>query len=220
MKEVVILLGIQGSGKGTQAKFICEKFGYKQISTGNLLRQEEALGSELGKEIAALIDKGNLVSDELVLEILKKEIKNGKENGFVLDGFPRTLKQAEMLDECVNELGIKIKKVVLIELDENSVLDRIRNRVSCSKCGAVYNLKSCKPKKDGVCDVCGAKLDIRVDDKKIESIQERIGIFKKNIDGIVSFYMKKSLIFFVDGLKDVSIISQEIIKALNSNNKL
>ena len=215
MKDVVILLGIQGSGKGTQAKIICEKFGYKQISTGNLLRQEEASGSELGKEIASLIDKGNLVSDELVFEILKKEIKNSKENGFVLDGFPRTLKQAEMLDEYANELGIRIKKVVLIELDENSVLDRIKNRISCGRCGAVYNLKSCKPKKDGVCDKCGGELYQRDDDNE-ESMNTRIKTYFEVTEPIIDYYKEKGVLKTIDASKDNDAVFNEIENILRS----
>lgn len=220
MKDIVILLGVQGSGKGTQAKVLGKEFGFDVISTGDLLRKMVSQGDKIGKNISTVINKGNLVSDELIFEFLKNELENSSADGFVVDGFPRTLKQAEMLSEYCEQLNFRIKKVVLIDLDREEVLKRITSRVSCGTCGAVYSLTLHKPKVDGVCDVCQSKLIIRADDVEIDAINKRIDIFEKNIKDIVSFYEKKSLIFFVDGLKDVNTISREIIKALNSDNKL
>lgn len=220
MKDIVVLLGVQGSGKGTQAKVLGKEFGFDVISTGDLLRKIADQGDKLGKDISSVINKGNLVSDELIFEFLKKELENSSADGFVVDGFPRTLKQAEMLSEYCEQLNFRIRKVVFINLDREEVLRRITSRVSCGTCGAVYSLALHKPKVDGICDVCQSKLVVRADDLETEAINKRIDIFDKNIKDIVSFYEKKSLIFFVDGLKDVNTISREIIKALNSDNKL
>ncbi|MDD2839942.1 MAG: nucleoside monophosphate kinase [Rickettsiales bacterium] len=220
MKDIIILLGVQGSGKGTQARFLGEEFGFDVVSTGDLLRKRIDQGGKVGKDVSSLINEGNLVSDKFIFEFLKENLENSSAGGFIVDGFPRTLKQAEMLSEYCEQFDFRIKKVVFINLDREEVIKRITSRVTCGTCGAVYNLLSHKPKIEGVCDVCQSKLIIRADDFKIEAINKRINIFEKNIEDIISFYEKKSLIFCVDGLKNVNTISREIIKALNSDNKL
>lgn len=220
MKDIVIILGVQGSGKGTQGRVLSEELGFTIVSTGELLRKEVDSGSKLGEEIASLINNGNLVSDELIFRILKEELKSSSANGFILDGFPRTLEQAEMLSKYCESSDFRIRKVIFIDMDREHVLERLNSRITCKKCGKVYNLLSSRPKVDGMCDVCHSKLIVRADDLKIEAINKRINIFERNIRDIVSFYEKKSLIFSVDGLKDVNTISREIIKALNSDNGL
>lgn len=220
MKDIIVLLGVQGSGKGTQAKILGKEFGFDVISTGDLLRKKINQDGKVGKDVSLLINEGNLVSDELIFKFLKTEIENSSARGFVVDGFPRTFKQAEMLSEYSKQFGFRIKKVVVINMDREEVIKRITSRVSCGTCGTVYSLLLHKPKIDGICDVCQSKLIVRADDLKTEAINKRIDIFEKNIKDIISFYEKKSLIFFVDGLKDVNTISREIIKALNSDNKL
>ncbi len=220
MKDIIVLLGVQGSGKGTQAKVLGKEFGFDVVSTGDLLRKKIDQGGKVGEDVSSLINEGNLVSDELIFKFLKMEIENSSAKGLVIDGFPRTLKQAEMLSEYSKQYGLRIKKVFLINLDREEVIKRITSRVSCGTCGAVYSLLLHKPKVDGVCDVCQSKLVVRTDDLKTEAINKRVDIFEKNIKDIISFYEKKSLIFFVDGLKDVNTISREIIKALNSDNGL
>ena len=217
MKDVIILLGPPASGKGTQSSLIVKKFGYLGVSTGDLLRKEKASGSELGKKIAELIDAGNLVSDELVFELLKKEFENPDCKGFVLDGYPRTIKQAEMLDSYLSSSKeLKLKKVLVIDLDKEVVLDRICNRITCKKCGAIYNKITNKPKVDGVCDVCGSTdLILRNDDVNVEAVNNRVDIFKKNITSISSFYEKKSLIFLINGLKKINEVSEDILKVLS-----
>lgn len=218
MKDIVILLGPPASGKGTQSALLAEKFNYLPISTGSLLRKEIGTGSDLGKEIAALIDHGNLVSDELIFRVLIGELENSDCNGFILDGFPRTLRQAEMFSEYLVDSQFDLKKVVVIDLERQDILDRVSNRITCKDCGAIYNNSSRRPKVEGVCDVCHSKnLVNRSDDLDIEAINKRIDIFKTNISGIMSFYEKKSLIFFVNGLKDCNVINHEIIEALNNN---
>ena len=216
MKSIIILLGPPASGKGTHASLLAEKLGYENLSAGSLLREEVATGSEIGKEIATLIDAGNLVSDELMFKVLSKRLESSNSSGFILDGFPRTLRQAEILSDYVDKSDMQIKKVFVIDVDKENILDRICNRITCKECGAIYNAVSKRPKVEGVCDVCGSKeLVDRSDDLNKEAVEKRIDIFKTNIGGIMSFYEKKSLIFLINGLKNVSAINCEIIKALS-----
>ena len=219
MKNIIILLGLPASGKGTQAALLSEQLKYENLSTGYLLRKEVESKTELGNKIAKSIDVGNLVSDDLIFEILKKNIEKSESNGFIWDGFPRTLRQAEMLSDYLdNNENFKLKKVFLINLDDKVVFDRICNRITCKKCGATYNSFSKKPKIAGVCDVCGSnELVDRNDDLNIEAIKKRINIFKENIEGIVSFYEKKSLIFSLNGLKNIDTINHSIMKALSDD---
>ena len=219
MKNIIILLGLPASGKGTQAALLSEQLKYENLSTGYLLRKEVENKTELGNKIAKSIDVGNLVSDDLIFEILKKNMEKSESNGFILDGFPRTLRQAEMLSDYLdNNENFELKKVFLINLDDKVVFDRICNRITCKKCGATYNSFSKKPKIAGVCDVCGSnELVDRNDDLNIEAIKKRINIFKENIEGIVSFYEKKSLIFSLDGLKNIDTINHSIMKALSDD---
>ena len=218
MKDIIILLGPPASGKGTQAILLAKKIGFENFSTGSLLREEVATGSKIGKEISSIIDGGNLVSDELMFKVLSKKLEESNCDGFILDGFPRTIGQAEILFKYVSNSNMRIKKVFVIDLDKEHILDRICNRITCKRCGAIYNTVSKKPKVDGVCDVCGSTdLIDRNDDLNKEAVEKRIDIFKTNIGSIMSFYEKKSLIFLINGLKDVNAINCEIIKALDYN---
>ena len=172
MKNIIIFLGLPASGKGTQATLLKEKLNYENLSTGYLLRKEVEKKTELGNKIAEIINAGNLVSDELIFEILKNNMKDIETNGFILDGFPRTLKQAEMLSNYLdNNKELKIQKVFLINLDDKVVIERICDRISCNKCGATYNHTSKKPKVEGVCDICGStELVDRSDDLDAEAV--------------------------------------------------
>ena len=217
MKNIIIFLGLPASGKGTQASLLKEKLKYENLSTGYLLRKEVEKKTELGNKIAEVIDAGNLVSDELIFEILINSMKDIKSNGFILDGFPRTLKQAEMLSNYLdNNKELRLQKVFLINIDDKVVIERICVRISCNKCVANYNHTSKKQMVDGVCDVCGStELVDRSDDLDAEAVKKRINIFKENIKDITSFYEKKSLIFSLDGLKDIDTINLTIMEALN-----
>lgn len=217
MKNIIIFLGLPASGKGTQATLLKEKLNYENLSTGYLLRKEVEKKTELGNKIAEIINAGNLVSDELIFEILKNNMKDIETNGFILDGFPRTLKQAEMLSNYLdNNKELKLQKVFLINIDDKVVIERVCDRISCNKCGATYNHTSKKPKVEGVCDICGStELVDRSDDLDAEAVKKRINIFKENINDITSFYEKKSLIFSLDGLKDIDTINLTIMKALS-----
>jgi len=218
MREIIVLLGPPASGKGTQAMFLVENFKYLSLSTGSLLRKEIATGSDLGKSVANVINKGNLVPDELIFDVLKSELSRINADKIILDGFPRTLKQAELFSEYLETSEFKLKKVFMINLSKEAILERIRSRITCKNCGAIYNAVSKRPKVEGVCDVChSTNLVSRADDLDMEAVIKRIDIFDNNKDSILSFYRKKSLIFLIDGLKDVKAINCEIIKALNVN---
>lgn len=218
MKEILVLLGPPASGKGTQSELISKNLSYLPISTGDLLRKEIDKGGELGKEIAAAIDKGNLVPDDLMFDILLKKIRNTDSKGFIFDGFPRTLEQAKMLSDFLEKSDeFVLKKVIVIELDKETIIDRIANRITCGNCGAVYNSSTKKPKVSGECDICHSKnLIDRKDDLDIVAINRRIDIFRANVSDIVSFYEKKSLIFLINGLKDVNAVNLEIMEALSN----
>lgn len=218
MKDIIILLGLPASGKGTQAAMLSEKFNYLNLSTGSLLREEIDNNTDVGKRVAGVINAGDLVPDKLMFEVLSKRMRHSSLDGFILDGFPRTVEQAEILSGYLASSNMRLKKVFVIELDEKTVLERICSRITCKKCGAIYNTINKKPKVDGVCDVCGSTdLMNRNDDLNMKAIKKRIDIFKTNIGDIMSFYEKKSLIFSIDGLKDVKAINCEMIKALNCN---
>jgi len=218
MRDIIIFLGPPASGKGTQSGLLSKKNGFTTISTGSLLRKEIAAGSELGERISAVIDFGNLVPDDMMFEVLRKELESNKSKGFILDGFPRTLKQAEVLSDYLVNSEFNLRKVFVINLDRDNILNRIGNRITCRNCGAIYNTSSKKPKVDGVCDVChSTDLVSRNDDLSAEAINKRISIFETNIGSIISFYEKKSLIFLLDGLKDTDIINRKIIEVLSSD---
>ncbi|MDR3290499.1 MAG: nucleoside monophosphate kinase [Rickettsiales bacterium] len=217
-KEVIIFLGPPGSGKGTQAELLKE-YGYTSFSTGHLLRKEVEKGSTIGKQIQGLIDKGSLVSDEIILKLCSNEMKRIPENKIIIDGFPRTLNQAELASKYLIKYPvIDLKKVFIFNLDEMVLINRIRNRVSCGKCGATYNLLTKRPMISDVCDVCGDKLISRVDDSEIDSIIKRNKIYNSNICDITYFYAKNNLTFFIDSVKDLKSINQEIKSILNITN--
>jgi adenylate kinase len=198
----LIILGIQGSGKGTQGKLIAEKYNLKHISTGDLLRKEVAEKSELGTEISSYIDKGNLVPDELINKIF---LKNLPKDNYLLDGYPRNTSQAEFLENIS-----KIDKVIFLELEEAEVFKRLEVRTQCNKCKIYYGLNN-PPKKLGICNQCGEKIEVRKDDNP-ESIKKRINLFNKETLPIVNFYKDK--VIKINGNQTVEEVFEDIIKTL------
>ncbi len=202
----LVFLGKQGSGKGTQAEIISRELGLCHISTGDLLRNTKG---KIGKQIHSLIDKGEMVSDELIFEILKKRIKKPDcKNGFILEGFPRNLKQAIMLE---NQIDIDL--IIEIYLPDNLVINRLIHRLNCSKCGAVFNSVTNPPKKSGICDFCGGKLIKRQDDNK-QAIKKRLELYHKNFWPIIDFLRDK--IIRIDGSKKIPEVTREILNALET----
>ncbi len=210
----LILLGAPGAGKGTQAKMISEKYGIPQIATGDMLREAVAKGTELGKKAKEYMDRGELVPDEIVIGIVKERLQQPDcEKGFILDGFPRTLAQAEALDEMLKELGKEIDAVINISVPEEEVVKRIAYRRTCRNCGAVYHLIYNPPKNDERCDKCGGELYQRDDDKE-ETVRERFKVYRERTEPLIDYYRKKGLLYDVDGTKDINGVFEEIVKIL------
>ncbi|MDR0646145.1 MAG: adenylate kinase [Elusimicrobiota bacterium] len=206
----VILLGFPGAGKGTQAKVLEGKYGFVHISTGDLIRKEVASKSELGERLSEIIKNGSLVSDEIVTEILIKNL-NGKTQNIVFDGFPRTLRQAESLDNYLREQGKKIDEVVLIELPEEEVLKRLTSRRVCKLCGAIYNIYS-EDFKD-FCVKCGGQLITRSDDT-LQSAKRRLDVFREETKPLLSYYGSTIGVKKIDGGKTIEEVSSSIAEVL------
>lgn len=205
----VILLGPAGSGKGTQADLIQKKYGFPKISTGDLLRKEVQEGSELGEKVAGIMKAGLLVSDEVVVEMVRKRISaNDCQKGYVLDGFPRNLNQALLLEGIENK---RTETVFEIVVTEEEILKRLAGRRICLQCGAVYNINNNKPKIDGICDVCGSPLVVREDDKP-EVIRERFKVYLETIKPLIDYYNNKKVLFQIDGQNSV----EEIFRIISS----
>ncbi|MET1125067.1 MAG: adenylate kinase [Archaeoglobaceae archaeon] len=211
----LILLGAPGAGKGTQAKKIAEKYGLVHIATGDILREAVAKGTELGKKAKEYMDRGELVPDEIVIGIVKERLQQPDcSGGFILDGFPRTLAQAEALDKMLEELGMKIDAVINIAVPEEEVVRRIAYRRTCRNCGAVYNLIYSPPKEDNKCDRCGGELYQRDDDKE-EVVRERFRVYRERTEQLIEYYRKKGILYEVDGTKDIEEVFKQITDILD-----
>ena len=206
----LILLGAPGAGKGPQAEMLAAKLQIPTISTGNMLREAMANGSELGKQVKQAMDAGQLVSDELVLGIVKERTaKPDCQNGFILDGVPRTLAQAKALDE----MGVKLDHVVSLEIDDAVIEGRMTGRRVCPKCGASYHITANPPKKDNTCDQCGAELVIRKDDAP-ETVKSRLAIYHETTEVLKDYYAAQNKVRLVEGNQSIEGAFQDILKAL------
>ncbi|HXZ00986.1 MAG TPA: adenylate kinase [Stellaceae bacterium] len=207
----IILLGPPGAGKGTQAKRLEEKLGLAQLSTGDMLRAERKSGSALGQKVQAVMDAGKLVSDDIIIELIARRIdalKGGK--GFILDGFPRTVPQAEALDRMLAEKGLKLDAVIEMTVDEAALIDRIAGRFSCAQCGASYHDSFNRPKQDGVCDVCGGKEFVRRADDQPEAVKIRLEAYRRQTAPILPYYRGKGVLRSVDGMADIDEVGRQI----------
>ncbi len=206
----IIFLGAPGAGKGTQAEIIAEKYNIPTISTGNIIREALKNGTEMGLKAKAYTEAGQLVPDEVVIGIIKERLAKGDcENGFILDGFPRTIPQAEALDA----MGIIIDKVVDIEVPDEAIAERMTGRRVCPDCGASYHLVNKKPVKEGICDSCGAALIQRKDDAP-ETVADRLKVYHDQTEPLKGYYEKTGKLEIVEGLGDVADITARVIKAL------
>ncbi len=207
----LVLIGAPAAGKGTQAARLVKHYGIAHISTGDMLREEVAKGTELGNQAKTIMAEGGLVSDELIIAIVKERIKKDDcKNGFILDGFPRTVVQAEKLEEMV-----ALDKVVYIYAPDEVMLERLTARQTCPKCGATYNKLFLPPKKEGICDSCGETLTQRKDDT-VEAGKNRIATFHKQSKPLVGFYGDKGILIEVDGTMPIDDITKEIITGLDA----
>ncbi len=211
----LILTGVLGSGKGTQAAVLLEKMKVPHLSTGDMLRAEVAKGSELGLQIKEVLQTGGLVSDDMVIEMVSARLDEPDcANGFILDGFPRTLEQAKRLDEVMKKKGLKIDLVVNMEVPEDVVMARILGRFSCAKCGAGYNDRFRKPKVEGVCDKCGStEFTRRIDDNE-ESVKTRLKNYHEQTAPILPYYEAQGLLYNIDGTRPLDETRDEILQHL------
>ena len=209
-----ILLGPPGAGKGTQAVKIVEKYGVPHISTGDIFRENIKKGTELGKKAQEYMNRGELVPDDLVIEIATTRLlEDDCKNGFLLDGFPRTVYKAEKLDEFLAAHGSKIDKVLDIAVEKEELITRLTGRRVCKACGASYHVVNIPPKTEGVCDICGGELVQRADDN-IETVTNRIDVYEAQTKPLVDYYEKAGNIAHIDGRSGLDNVFADIVKAL------
>ena len=208
----LILLGAPGAGKGTQAELLTQKLSIPAISTGNMLREAIANGTELGKKAKQFMDEGNLVPDELILGIVADRVTLPDcQNGFILDGVPRTLAQAEALEAK----GVKIDHVVSIEVDDSQIESRMTGRRVCGKCGASYHVVANPSKKEGICDLCGGELMIRKDDAP-ETVRKRLAVYHATTEVLKEFYGRLGRLRLVNGSQSIEGANEDILKAIGA----
>ncbi len=203
----LILLGAPGAGKGTVAKLLTKIDGSVQISTGDILRAAVAAGTELGKQAQAAMKAGDLVSDDLIMGIMKERLQEDDcKSGYLLDGFPRTIPQAEALKKLLDKMGEKLDAAVEIDVPRDVILDRLTTRRTCAGCGAIYNIKSNPTKVEGICDKCGESV-VQRDDETEEAISNRLNIYNDQTAPLVGFYKEEGLLLSVDATSSDSVIN-------------
>lgn len=208
----IILLGAPGAGKGTQAEIICDRLSIPTISTGNIIREALKSGTEMGLKAKSFIEAGNLVPDEVVIGIIKERLAEGDcENGFILDGFPRTIPQAEALDK----MGVVINKVIDIEVTDESIVNRLSGRRVCEVCGASYHLEYKAPKVEGKCDKCNGTLIQRKDDHP-DTVLSRLDVYHKETEPLKAYYEKQNKLTIVYGQDKVQDTTKLVLKALEA----
>lgn len=213
----LILLGPPGAGKGTQARRLVDKFGIPQLSTGDMLRAAVAAESEVGKRAKAVMDAGRLVSDEIVNQIVSERIdEDDCVRGFILDGYPRTLVQADAFGEMLEGKGLKLDTVIEIRVDDEVLIDRIAGRYTCAKCETGYHDTSLKPRQEGVCDKCGSTEFKRRADDNAETLRLRLMAYYKETSPLIGYYHARGLLSGVDGMGDIDAVAEEIEIVLDS----
>jgi adenylate kinase len=207
----VVLLGPPGSGKGTQAKRIEQIHGITQLATGDMLRAATLSGSQLGLRVRSIMDSGQLVPDGIIIDMIADRIGQPDcRNGFVLDGFPRTLAQAQALDEMLAQRGLQLNYAIAFEVDEAALVDRLAGRFTCQQCGASYHERDNRPKFDGVCDVCGAcEFACRADDRP-ETVKARLDVYHRQTAPILPYYRTRGILRPVDGMAGIDVVSRQI----------
>ena len=210
----IVMLGAPGAGKGTQADLICEKYAIPHISTGDIFRANIKNGTELGNRAKAYMDKGELVPDSLTVEILLDRVANDDcKNGYVLDGFPRTIPQAEVLEKELTALGDQIDFAIDVDVPDEDIVVRMSGRRSCPDCGAVYHEIYNKPAKEGVCDKCGASLVQRADDAE-ETVRNRLKVYHDQTAPLIAFYNERDVLHTVDGTQSMDKVTADIFSIL------
>lgn len=210
----IIMLGAPGAGKGTQAKRIAEKYNIPHISTGDIFRANIKNGTELGKKAKTYMDQGLLVPDELVVDLVVDRVaQDDAKNGYVLDGFPRTIPQAEALDAALEKINDKIDYAIDVDVPDSNIIDRMSGRRACVGCGGTYHIVYNPTKAEDVCDACGGQLILRDDDKP-ETVENRLKVYHDQTQPLIDYYTKKSILKSVDGTKDMNEVFENIVKIL------
>ena len=212
----IIMLGAPGAGKGTQAKMIADKYSIPHISTGDIFRANIKNGTELGKKAKTYMDQGLLVPDELVVDLVVDRVGQADcSNGYVLDGFPRTIPQAESLDAALEKLGSKVDYAINVEVPDENIVRRMSGRRACVACGATYHIVHIPTKVEGICDRCGSELILRDDDKP-ETVKKRWAVYHDQTQPLIDYYNDKKVLVEVDGTKDMNDVFTDIVKILGA----
>ena len=212
----IIMLGAPGAGKGTQAKKIAAKYGIPHISTGDIFRANIKNGTELGKKAKSYMDQGLLVPDELTVDlVIDRLAQDDCKNGYILDGFPRTIPQAEALAAALAKLGEKMDYAIDVDVPDENIVSRMSGRRACTGCGATYHIVYNPSKKGECCEVCGEKLILRDDDKP-ETVQKRLNVYHEQTQPLIDYYTKQSILRTVDGTQDMNDVFAEIVKILGA----
>ena len=214
----IILLGPPGAGKGTQARILEEHHGLKQLSTGDMLRQAVAQKTEYGRKAKEVMERGDLVSDDIVVAIISDRL-DGPDvaRGFVLDGFPRNTAQAEALDRMLSSKNMKLDRVVEMKVDDEALVDRIAGRYSCAKCGSGYHDRFAKPKMAGVCDKCGSTDFVRRPDDRAETVRDRLRVYNRETAPLIAYYKGRGSLRTVDGMAGIEEVRTQIERELNGS---
>ncbi len=216
---IIILLGPPGAGKGTQAQRLEREHGLKQLSTGDMLRAAAKSGTDVGLRAKEVMDRGELVSDDIVVQIIAEALTREEcVNGYILDGFPRTVAQAGALDAMLEQRGVKLDAVVEIVVPEDVLVERISGRFACAKCGATYHDTFHRPKTDGVCDVCGAHEFVRRDDDRPDAVRQRLKVYKAQTEPLLPYYRERGILIRIDGDRPMDAVAAEIDRALGIEN--
>ena len=212
----IIMLGAPGAGKGTQAAVLCEHFGIPTISTGNMIREALKNGTEMGLKAKSFMDEGKLVPDEVVIGIVKERLSaDDCKKGFILDGFPRTIPQAESLTEALKKNGEAIDFAVNVDVPDENIINRMSGRRACLNCGATYHIVYNAPKTENVCDTCGQELVLRDDDKP-ETVKKRLDVYHDQTQPLIDYYKNEGVLAEVDGTLDMEDVFQAIVKILGA----
>ncbi len=212
----IIMLGAPGAGKGTQAKMIADKYSIPHVSTGDIFRANIKNGTELGMEAKKYMDQGQLVPDELTVKILLDRVaQDDCKNGYVLDGFPRTIPQAEVLDKALTELGESIDYAINVDVPDENIINRMSGRRACVACGATYHIVHIPTKVEGICDRCGAELILRDDDKP-ETVKKRLDVYHTQTQPLIEYYSAKNVLKNVDGTRDMKDVFADIVSILEA----